>query len=291
MEEQYLQAGFEIKLACDALSRRILRWHWEKTPRPNTLKELLRYVERRTQEAPDYYANSAVLQDKTNLTWQQLDTTFCMRVMLDSEAGVAKPKQLLDYALQAGAARHACNGLRIARNAAAHATDKAGVAKAIATFDETLDDLERAYGLTLFAAEELAEYDALVTRATEMCKPARSGAKAGAAKAGAAKAGAAKAGAAKSNRSTATTGGAKGKAAAGGASAAKKPASQSKPSGKATAAGARNASNHGTKKQAVAGGARKNTPQPKAGHGREKGFALLAIVVFLAAFLLQMTRM
>ncbi len=281
-----------------------MRWHWEKTPRPNTLKELLRYVERRTQEAPDYYANSAVLQDKTNLTWQQLDTTFCMRVMLDSEAGVAKPKQLLDYALQAGAARHACNGLRIARNAAAHATDKAGVAKAIATFDETLDDLERAYGLTLFAAEELAEYDALVTRATEMCKPARNGAKASAAKAGAAK----PKSAAKSNRSTAAAGGAKGKAAAGGAGAAnagvtkskvaaggartaKKPASQSKQSGKAANTSARNAGNHGTKKQASAGGARNNTPQPKAGRGREKGFALLAIVVFLAAFLLQMTRM
>ena len=29
MAEQALQAAFEIKTACDEISRRLLRWHWE----------------------------------------------------------------------------------------------------------------------------------------------------------------------------------------------------------------------------------------------------------------------
>ncbi len=168
MEGQYLQAGFEIKLACDALSRRILRWHWEKTPRPNSLKELMKYVEKRTLEAPDYYANITLPTGST--TWQQLDTTFCTRVLLDSESNASVSKKLLQHALHEGAARHACNGLRVARNAAAHATDKAGVVKAIATFDETIADLERAYGAQLLTADELEQYEALVKKATLACK-------------------------------------------------------------------------------------------------------------------------
>ncbi len=168
MEENYLQAGFEIKLACDALSRRILRWHWEKLPRPNSLQALMRYVEQRSIEAPEYYLNVTALKGDA-LNWQKLDTTFCMRVLLDAEANTAKPKKLLQYALNEGAARHACNGLRIARNAAAHATDQEAVAKAIAVFEDTLIDLDNAYGLLLFAADELEQYDALVARAKEAC--------------------------------------------------------------------------------------------------------------------------
>ena len=29
MPEEALQAAFEIKTACDEISRRLLRWHWE----------------------------------------------------------------------------------------------------------------------------------------------------------------------------------------------------------------------------------------------------------------------
>ncbi len=167
MEENYLQVAFEIKLACDAISRRLLRWHWEKTPRPHTLQELMRHLEQRSVEAADYYQNIATHEQAT--TWQQLDTTFCMRIMLDAEADAKSPKKLLQYALNEGAARHACNGLRIARNAAAHATDKAGVVKAIAVFEDTLIDLENAYGMTLFTPAELEQYDALAKRAVATC--------------------------------------------------------------------------------------------------------------------------
>ncbi|MFI3169110.1 MAG: hypothetical protein R3Y06_04095 [Faecalibacterium sp.] len=167
MDEQYLQVGFEIKLACDALSRRMLRWHWEKTSRPNTLQALMQYVEQRSKETPEYYLNTGVRTGHT--TWQQLDTTFCMRVLLDDEVNATDAKHLLRYALREHTARRACNGLRLARNAAAHATEKAAVVKAIALFDETIDDLEDAYGMLLFAPEELAQYDSLIQKATAAC--------------------------------------------------------------------------------------------------------------------------
>ena len=34
MPEQALQVAFEIKTACDEISRRLLRWHWERKPAP-----------------------------------------------------------------------------------------------------------------------------------------------------------------------------------------------------------------------------------------------------------------
>lgn len=171
MDGKYLQQAFEIKLACDALSRRIMRWHWEKSPSPNRLRDFIQYLQSRSAAAPEYYLNVGVIDAATS--WQKLDTTLCMRVLLDPEAGVSNPKRLLQYALNENVARRACNGLRLARNAAAHATDKGGVVKAIALFDETLDDLEQAYGFTLFAQEELEEYVALVKTATVACGGAK----------------------------------------------------------------------------------------------------------------------
>lgn len=167
MNEECFRMAFEIKLACDVLSRRLLRWHWEKTPRPNTLKELLRYVQKRSIEAPEYYTNLSLETEITS--WQQLDTTFCMRVLLDNEEGAKTPKRLLQYALQDKNARRACNGLRLARNAAAHAADKTGVVKAISLFEETLEDLERAYGMLLFEVGELEQYDTLLKKAKAAC--------------------------------------------------------------------------------------------------------------------------
>ncbi len=254
MENNFLQAGFEIKLACDALSRRILRWHWEKSPRPNSLKELLQYVAQRSVEAPDYYANMATRTG--NVTWQQLDTTFCVRVLLDSEAGAKKPRRLLQYAVQENAARRACNGLRIARNAAAHATDKAGVVKAIAIFDETLADLEHAYGLVLFAANELEEYDALIARATVACGAKQK----------------------QTNKSAA------------------KP-SQSTTKKQVSAATTRKKTATPTKaKQTVQTNVKRTTAKPsqskQKAHGtsREKAFACLALIVFLAALCVQLLK-
>ena len=34
MVDETLQAAFEIKTACDEISRKLLRWHWEQKPGP-----------------------------------------------------------------------------------------------------------------------------------------------------------------------------------------------------------------------------------------------------------------
>lgn len=81
MPEQALQVAFEIKTACDEISRRLLRWHWERKPGAHSLDALLEHIAARKQESPDYYDRMPDLTGKTS--WQQLDTTLCMRVLLD----------------------------------------------------------------------------------------------------------------------------------------------------------------------------------------------------------------
>ena len=83
MPEEALQAAFEIKTACDEISRRLLRWHWEHKPGSNSLGALLDHIAQRQQESPDYYDRMPDLSGKSS--WQQLDTTICMRVLLDPE--------------------------------------------------------------------------------------------------------------------------------------------------------------------------------------------------------------
>ena len=83
MPEEALQAAFEIKTACDEISRRLLRWHWEHKPGAHSLGALLDHVAQRQQESPDYYDRMPDLSGKNS--WQQLDTTICMRVLLDPE--------------------------------------------------------------------------------------------------------------------------------------------------------------------------------------------------------------
>ena len=78
MPEEALQVAFEIKTACDEISRRLLRWHWEHKPGAHSLDALLEHIDRRRQESPDYYDRMPDLTGKTS--WQQLDTTLCMRV-------------------------------------------------------------------------------------------------------------------------------------------------------------------------------------------------------------------
>lgn len=65
MPEEALQAAFEIKTACDEISRRLLRWHWEHKPGAHSLGALLDHVAQRQQESPDYYDRMPDLSGKT----------------------------------------------------------------------------------------------------------------------------------------------------------------------------------------------------------------------------------
>ena len=143
MPEEALQAAFEIKTACDEISRRLLRWHWEHKPGSNSLGALLDHIAQRQQESPDYYDRMPDLSGKSS--WQQLDTTICMRVLLDPEKDAEKPLDLLGNTSSPGAARRACNTVRTARNEAAHATDQT-------------DAAQDAYAGTAFRENDLARY-------------------------------------------------------------------------------------------------------------------------------------
>ena len=127
MPEAYLQAAFEIKASCDEISRRILRWHWDAKPGPHSFDSLLEHIARRQEESPTYYGHMPDVSRKTS--WQQLDTTLCMRVLLDPESDAAQPLDLLGSTAHPGAARRACNAVRTARNEAAHASDRAAGAR------------------------------------------------------------------------------------------------------------------------------------------------------------------
>lgn len=167
MAEEYLQAAFEIKTMCDELSRRLLRWHWEKQE-GKTLPQLAGYVAQRAQQAPEYFSRMPELAGMRD--WQKLDTTVCMRVLLDPGDGAeGTPLRLLSAAPRPVAARHACNGLRVARNAAAHATEPAGAAEAAACFAETVEDLAESYGEAVFTAAELQKYRKAAARAVQRC--------------------------------------------------------------------------------------------------------------------------
>jgi len=143
MPEQALQVAFEIKTACDEISRRLLRWHWERKPGAHSLDALLEHIAARKQESPDYYDRMPDLTGKTS--WQQLDTTLCMRVLLDPENDAARPLDLLGNTAHPSAARHACNAIRTARNEAAHAAVAADGAQAALLFNEAIEALEEGY--------------------------------------------------------------------------------------------------------------------------------------------------
>jgi cobalamin biosynthesis Mg chelatase CobN len=87
-------------------------------------------------------------------SWQQLDTTFCMRILLDPEKDAAHPLDLLGNMPRPGSARRACNAIRTARNEAAHAADRAGAIEAALRFNEAIECLEEGYvGLALSEAD------------------------------------------------------------------------------------------------------------------------------------------
>lgn len=156
MPEEYLQAAFEIKASCDEISRRILRWHWENKPGAHSFESLLEHLERRQEESPTYYGHMPDIGRKTS--WQQLDTTLCMRILLDPENDASQPLDLLGNTAHPGAARRACNAVRMARNEGAHAADRSSGGRAAVLFDEAVECVEAAYAGTAFSEKELAKY-------------------------------------------------------------------------------------------------------------------------------------
>ena len=93
MPDEALQTAFEIKTTCDEISRKLLRWHWENKPGEHSLGALLDHIRTRQQESPEYYDRLPDLAGRNS--WQQLDTTLCMRVLLDPEKDAARPLDLL----------------------------------------------------------------------------------------------------------------------------------------------------------------------------------------------------
>ena len=70
MPDEALQAAFEIKAACDDISRKLLRWHWEEKPGAHSVDALLKHLAQRQKESPDYYERLPELNGRTG--WQQL---------------------------------------------------------------------------------------------------------------------------------------------------------------------------------------------------------------------------
>ena len=156
MAEEYLQAAFEIKAACDDISRKLLRWHWEQKPGAHSVDALLKHLAQRQKESPDYYERLPELSGRTS--WQQLDTTLCMRVLLDPEKDAARPLDLLGDTPHPAAARRACNAVRMARNEAAHASDKTAAAQAALRFNEAVEELEAGYEGMALTTGDLEKY-------------------------------------------------------------------------------------------------------------------------------------
>lgn len=156
MPDESLQIAFEIKTTCDEISRRLLRWHWEKKPGEHSLGALLQHIAQRQEESPEYYDRLPDLSGKTS--WQQLDTTLCMRVLLDPEKDASRPLDLLGNTAHPAAARRACNAIRTARNEAAHASDRNEGAQAAILFNEAIESLEEGYAGTAFRTAELEQY-------------------------------------------------------------------------------------------------------------------------------------
>lgn len=156
MSEEYLQAAFEIKAACDDISRKLLRWHWEEKPGAHSVDALMKHLAQRQKESPDYYERLPELNGRTG--WQQLDTTLCMRILLDPEKDAARPLDLLGNTPHPAAARRACNAVRMARNEAAHASDRTAAAQAAIRFNEAVEELEAGYEGTALTTGDLGKY-------------------------------------------------------------------------------------------------------------------------------------
>ena len=156
MPDEALQTAFEIKTTCDEISRKLLRWHWENKPGEHSLGALLDHIRTRQQESPEYYDRLPDLAGRNS--WQQLDTTLCMRVLLDPEKDAAHQLDLLGNTEHPAAARRACNAVRTARNEAAHASDRTAAAQAAILFNEAVEALEEGYAGAPLRTSELGQY-------------------------------------------------------------------------------------------------------------------------------------
>ena len=156
MPDEALQTAFEIKTTCDEISRKLLRWHWENKHGEHSLGALLDHIRTRQQESPEYYDRLPDLAGRNS--WQQLDTTLCMRVLLDPEKDAARPLDLLGNTEHPAAARRACNAVRTARNEAAHASDRTAAAQAAILFNEAVEALEEGYAGAPLRTSELGQY-------------------------------------------------------------------------------------------------------------------------------------
>ena len=156
MPDEALQTAFEIKTTCDEISRKLLRWHWENKPGEHSLGALLDHIRTRQQESPEYYDRLPDLAGRNS--WQQLDTTLCMRVLLDPEKDAAHQLDLLSNTEHPAAARRACNAVRTARNEAAHASDRTAAAQAAILFNEAVEALEEGYAGAPLRTSELGQY-------------------------------------------------------------------------------------------------------------------------------------
>jgi hypothetical protein len=168
MPEEYLQIAFEIKASCDDISRKLLRWHWEQKPGAHTLDALFDHLEQRRKESPVYYDRLPQQDNKTS--WQQLDTTLCMRILLDPEKDATKPLDLLGNTAHPAAARRACNAIRTARNEAAHAADRTGAINAALRFNEAIECLEEGYVGAAFTENDLSRYYRTAEEYLTRCK-------------------------------------------------------------------------------------------------------------------------
>lgn len=81
-----------------------------------------------------------------------------MRVLLDPEKDAARPLDLLGDTPRPAAARRACNAVRMARNEAAHASDKTAAAQAALRFNEAVEELEAGYEGTALTTGDLEKY-------------------------------------------------------------------------------------------------------------------------------------
>ena len=156
MPDEALQTAFEIKTTCDEISRKLLRWHWENKPGEHSLGALLDHIRTRQQESPEYYDRLPDLAGRNS--WQQLDTTLCMRVLLDPEKDAVHQLDLLGNTEHPAAARRACNAVRTARNEAAHASDRTAAAQAAILFNEAVEALEEGYAGAPLRTSELGQY-------------------------------------------------------------------------------------------------------------------------------------
>ena len=156
MPDEALQTAYAIKTTCDELSRKQLRWHWENQPGEHRLGALLDHIRTRQQESPEYYDRLPDLAGRNS--WQQLDTTLCMRILLDPEKDAARPLDLLGNTPHPAAARRACNAVRMARNEAAHASDRTAAAQAAIRFNEAVEELEAGYEGTALTTGDLEKY-------------------------------------------------------------------------------------------------------------------------------------